>query len=798
MPKAVQIMRISNFIIALTISLFCASGAWAQTLSDTIDVTHYNIHLDVLNLPAKVLSGKTDVTFVTKQPIIDALSLELKQLQVDSVKSAGGNHLLFARNGNLLRILLPEPVTPTDTSTVTVWYHGVPFAESWGGFHFAGTYAFNLGVGFQSIPHNLGKAWFPCVDDFVDRAIYEYHVRVENTNRAVCGGLLQTITDNGDGTRTFYWKSMRTLPTYLASVAVGPYALVTDQFNGMEAQIPITYYVRPADTNKVAGTFANLKTIATIYENKFGPYPFTRIGITGTGLGAMEHAENIFMPNSTITGNLSNEWLYAHELSHMWFGDAVTCASDADMWMNEGWARWCEILFTEVLYGQEDADAYLKMLHRDVLQYTHIRDAGYRALSPMAPEYTYGSTVYDKGAIVAHALRHYMGDSLFFPAVRYYLSTYMFSDASSTQLRDALSLSSGVDLTAFFDFHVFTPGFTHYAVDSFRVASRSPGSMYGAKDIATGLPKKIHQSDQFEVEVYLKQRLKGTQTYASDCRVDLSFMNEAREIITRQVSFSGVTDSVTVTLPFEPVLVMADLYSRASDATTDEAKTLKITGLVDYLYTFCKVDVKQVSDSAYVRVTHNWVAPDSLAVPQPGLTLSTSRYWTVEGIFPEGFVATGVFNYNKNILDGDIITGANDSIVILYRPGAGHDWQPRDFYKIGPWQLGSIYVDNLRPGEYTLAIWDEAFVGVNNLPSGTAPLHIFPNPANDTFTIQTNVNVPTRLVINNAGGRQVYTCTLTPGEQLKWGGQPGTYIVSLYNENKKIATQKAILVGSRE
>lgn len=153
-------MKLLKQTFALLISACSITGLGAQTLSDTTDVTRYEIHLDVLNLPAKVISGKTDVTFVTKQPSIQALSLELKQLQVDSVKSATGSHLAFTRSGDLLRIQLPAPLTPADTSTVSVWYHGVPFAESWGGFHFTSTYAFNLGVGFQSIPHNLGKAWF--------------------------------------------------------------------------------------------------------------------------------------------------------------------------------------------------------------------------------------------------------------------------------------------------------------------------------------------------------------------------------------------------------------------------------------------------------------------------------------------------------------------------------------------------------------------------------------------------------------------------------------------------------------
>ncbi|MBK6965283.1 MAG: hypothetical protein IPH20_15465 [Bacteroidales bacterium] len=242
---------------------------------------------------------------------------------------------------------------------------------------------------------------------------------MENVNTAVCGGLLQSVSPMSDNTKIFHWKSDRTLPTYLASVAAGPYALVTDTVNAEQGEIPVTYYVRPSDTTRARGSFVNLPAVTGIFEESFGPYPFQRIGITGTSLGAMEHAENIFYPNSSINGTLSDEWLYAHELSHMWFGNKVTCASDADMWLNEGWARWCETLYRENLYGIESARENMRPLLREVLQFIHTKEGGYRPLSPMPSEYTYGDNVYDKGGVTTHALRGYLGDSLFFGGVKH-------------------------------------------------------------------------------------------------------------------------------------------------------------------------------------------------------------------------------------------------------------------------------------------------------------------------------------------------------------------------------------------
>lgn len=751
-----------NCLVALLI-LLAMTPAGAQSLSDTVDVYQYEIRLNVTDVPQQVISGDVRINFVMKQTV-DYIDLDFKQLEVTLVEDHMGEDLSFTQSGDRLHVQLPWLLMPGDSGSIDIKYTGVPFHESWGGFHFANPYAYNLGVGFESIPHNLGKAWFPCVDDFKDRALYDYYITVASTNTAVCGGLLQSVTDNGNGTHTFHWKTFRTIPTYLASVAIGPYALVEDLFNGAEADVPITYYVRPTDVSKVPGTFINMKNIAAIYEDKFGPYPFSRIGITGTGLGAMEHAENIAYPNGSINGNTANEWLYAHELSHMWFGDMVTCATDADMWLNEGFARWCEIIFTESLYSPEEANEYFRSLHHDVLRSAHTTDGGYFPLSPMPQEITYGSTTYDKGGITVHALRNYLGDEVFFPAIRHYLDSYAFGHASSYDLRDALSEASGVDLTSFFETYVFTPGFRHFSIDSMNVSQSGTGYL---------------------TNVYLRQRMRANEVYADNCRVDVTFMSASGETETRQVEFSGPVGVSSVMLDFEPEIAMADVYNKTSDATTDTYKTIESTGLNDYSYCYFKLDVKQIQDPQYVRIVHNWVAPDAMQNNPPGLTLSGNHYWTVEGIFKPGFVATGIFSFNRNILDGDILQNQNDSLVILYRPGAGHEWQPVAFTKTLPWQLGTISVDYLQPGEYTLAIWDEEYVGRNDNPIQNKYLRVYPNPAKGNFAIETTLEKSGKLEIYSSDGKLVHTTSISPYEKIIFESHPGSYYIQL-KENYRV------------
>jgi len=662
--------------------------------SDTLDAIHYEVHLTDISLTNKTIEGYTEIILVSKINQLSSLKLELANLIVDSVFIGLIKTQKFTRSANQLCISLDIPINKGDTINTTVYYHGHPFVDpsGWGGFHFSGEYALNLGVGFDAIPHNLGKAWFPCIDDFHDRALYDVFLTVPNDKKAISGGSLIGVQDNGNNTYTWHWKTKYTLPTYLISVTTGRYELISDSYNGLQEQIPITYYCRPADTAKTAGTFSNMKKILRVFEDHLGPYPFERVGNTGTpgGLGAMEHASNVSYPFSGWTGSTYNEWWYAHELSHMWFGNKVTCASAEDMWLNEGWAVWCESLYREGIYGKHAYTDNMRLKLKDVLQSAHVNDGGYYALYGIPQTITYGTTVYQKGGQVAHTLRGYLGDSLFFGGIKAYLQKYAYNYASTFDFRDFLSAYSGIDLKPFFDAWVFAPGFPHFSIDS---------------------SVTVKAGNSYNVTVYVRQRLQGRSQYATSNRLEISFMDKNWQKITDTIVFSGITGQKTFHLPFAPVQVMADLDEKISDATTDVAKTIKSPGESEYPQTFFKLLVEQIHDSALVRITHNWVAPDKVIASETGLRISDSRYWTVEGIFPTGFKAIGVFAYKSVVsLDKTLLTNASDHLVILFRPGAGHPWKETTFSQKGSWNEGTITVDNLQKGEYALGVRDSVSI----------------------------------------------------------------------------------------
>lgn len=756
--------------------------------SDTIDILSYSVHLDIIHLSKKTISGYTVLTLVPRINNVSAVPLDLLKMTVDSVIAAGQPLSSFYYNDTLLRIPLPAAINPGDTITLKVCYHGKPVVDpsGWGGFYFSSdsAYAYNLGVGFQDVPHNYGRVWFPCIDDFTDRATFDCHIRVKNTKTAVCCGTLMSETDNGDGTKTFFWRLHNEIPSYLASVAVGSYVPVSSVFSSSAGNIPVKIYVPVSDTGHVKSSFVNLPEILSVYENAFGPYSWERVGYVGvpfTG-GSMEHSTNIAYPLVCIDGSLSYESLYAHELSHQWFGDLVTCASAEDMWINEGWASWCESFFLEGLYGISDYKANVKLNHFNVLSKCHTVDAGYFALYGIPLNITYGSTVYDKGADVVHTLRYYLGDSLFFGCVKTLMNTYKYKDISTSELRDFITARTGINMNDFFDGWILSPGFPQFSIDSMK--QQGTGNDY---------------------MVYVKQRLHKKPAFINSNKVEITFMSAAWQKYSESIDFSGQTGSRLFHLPFAPVAAFMDLEEKTGDATTDYYQVIKTTGVQSFSNSYFTLDVQNVSDSAFFRIEHSRVAPDPLKSPSPDIfRMSDCRYWKVDGIFPPGFNAKGRFSYSRssNMLENVLLptTGSADSLILLYRENAADDWHLVNFTKYGGSVGGYLATNNLLKGEYTFGVGKPFQSGLNDKGEikKTPFLNIFPNPSNDTFKINFDAGSIKELKISDSKNNIVFNIKINADrESVTWKPSKlnsGAYNVRLYEKGKPVASAKAVYV----
>lgn len=696
--------------------------------SDTIDILNYTINLNITNFVTKVISGNTVVKFTPKVNGVTTLDLDLLEFTVDSVKISNTT-LTYSYNDTLLRLSLPSTHNIGDTSSVTVYYHGVPVADpTWGGFYYNGSYAFNMGVGFVANPHNYGRVWFPCFDNFVERSTYEFNITTNGGKVAYCNGLLTKDTTDALSNRTRTWKLSQEIPTYMANVAVAPYTEVKQQYIGINDTIPIVLAALAADTSNFKLSFANLDTALSTYENHYGPYLWDKVGyyLVPFTMGAMEHATSISYPRYAANGTLSNELLMAHELSHHWFGDLVTCETAADMWINEGMASYSEHLFNESVYGKTAYKNSIRTNHEWVLHYVHIRENGYRAVSGIPHQYTYGDHVYKKGADIAHTMRNYMGDSLFFVGIRSFLSANKFKHVNSASFMNAMTAATGINMSDFLNDWVLSPGFSHFSIDSFDVTPNG---------------------GNYDVDVYVKQKLTGATNLHSNVPLELTFYNAAWTTTVSAITMSGANYHTQITLPINPVYVGINLDEKINDATAPEMKTLKNTGQTNFTNARMEITVNAITDSAFIKVDHNYTAPDPYKVLKK-YRLSPNRYWKVDGILPGVFDAGARIYFDGTqtmsgggYLDKDLINVTEDSLVLLYRKNTADDWDIFNYYTKTTGgnkfdKYGYVVIDSLMLGEYVFAMRDITN-SISNDITNEATILCTPNPANENikFTI---------------------------------------------------------------
>jgi len=720
--------------------------------SDTINILKYTINLQITDFSAPdTIWGNTQVQFTPLVNNISTLSLDLLRMTIDSI-SQNNTLLTYSYNDTLLIVNLPSVHNIGDTSVATVYYHGDPVmdASGWGGWYNQSGYAFNLGVGFAADPHNYGRVWFPCFDNFVERSKYEFNIKTNGGKIAYCNGALTKDTTDVNGFRTRTWKLNEEIPTYLACVNVAAYTHVNQTFNGINGAVPVMLTALPADTANMKNSFVNLAGAFAAHENRYGSFLWNKVGysLVPFSSGAMEHATNIAYPRIAALGNLTYQDIMAHEFSHHWWGDLATCDKQEDMWINEGMAVFSEYIFEEWVNGITAYKNQVRANHDDMVHYVHIREGGYRAISGIPGSLTYGDHVYLKGSDVAHTMRGYLGDSLFFLGLKYVLANHQFTDINSAKFRDFMTTATGVNMTDFFSGWVFNGGWPHFSVDSF-----------------TSFPN----GGNYDVTIYIKQKLDGAPSFFNNVPLEITFKDASWNEVAKTINVSGQNTTATVTIPFNPAFVGVDLNEKISDAITSDTKKIKTTGTSFGTTANGRMQISVLAitpgDSAFVLVEHNWAAPDSFKTPNPDYKLSPYHYWKVSGLFPALFDATGTITYDGRTtgtsggnyyLDHQLITATNqeDSIVLMYRKDAADEWNWFPYYTKTMGNLtdktGTIKIDSLLPGEYTIAFAYLLNNAVAENENETSVL-VYPNPFSTSATLE--INFP---LIKGAKGDAVF------------------------------------------
>lgn len=752
-----------------------------DTRTDTFDVLHYSIDASFLNFRTDKKIEAQTILQVRLKADATQMRLDLLELPVSAV-SVNGQPAIYTYSSPDLRISL-DNVQNGDTLLVAVSYSGNPKQDpQWGGFYFSGPYAFNLGVGFASDPHNFGRVWFPCFDNFVDRATYDFSITVDSSDRAYANGLLQSTTQNSDQTETFHWQMNDPIPTYLVAVAIAPYEEVRMNVDG----IPVLLTALAADTSNLRKSFENLPTCIRTFVSSYGEHTFDRIGFNTVPFnsGAMEHATNIAYPRYAIAnGDKTSETLFAHELAHHWWGNTITCKTQEDMWLNEGWASYSERLFLEAVYGKKAYDDDIEDNHHSVLQFAHVLDEAILPVSGIGHANTYGRHVYDKGADMVHTLRGLMGDQSFFEACKSFQSSFKFKDVTTRDLHTHFQSYTTLDLTGFFEQWVKTPGFAHFDILS---ATKQDGAY----------KLTIKQTPRFNQEVYTNVRL-SIAAIASGKRYDTEvILNQAQQ-------------TFSITCPFEPEFWVLDPDDKISDATTTDQVTItsEEQNLTHGMMKKVRLEMSD-KDSVQLWVTHHWAPADGSYGKPLGAQLSKERYWEIQGFWNENtqlatqLIYTGLKSTapDYGFLDANLIRSTEDSLVLLYRPNARSAWSEAQDYTKNMGSLfdkrGTIDISNLRKGQYCLAMYDASLLQATNLDKRPA-FKLFPNPASQEINVELSSPKEGVLEITNMQGQVIHSYPMN-GSQLKHKIDisflaSGVYLVGISIQNQAYDVRRFVI-----
>ena len=783
--KLNRIVRKSLLLLTLCglFASLCAQERW-----DSIHVRHYTLDLDLTHFQEKTLYGHAELQIEAKTALPE-IRLDLLNLQTDSVH-VDGEKAAFTHEGYNLRIAPDVPCKAGDSLKVEVWYHGNTYNESFGGYYFAGDYTFNMGIGIKSIPHNMGKSWFPCVDVFADKATYTYRVLTHSDHRAACGGILTDSIRYRNMTTRWIWEQRQPIPTYLASVATGPYQVYRDSCASVDGRrIPIEIDIHPDYLSKVPATFTRLKSVFQQFESRFGPYPFDKVGYVSVNFnnGAMEHAGNIGYPLYAITGDWSRESLYAHELAHAWFGDKVTCTRIENVWLKEGFATWSESLLAECFShpgttARQNTEAYRQWFrnqHHNVLLNTKGDSIDYYALDSVPLEHTYDRIIsYDKASLIVYNLRSYMGDSLFFHCMKSYMQEYAYSHINSENFFRFLAKESGLPMEDCYRAWIAQPGFLHFSVDS---VVRCANGNY---------------------RTFLRQRLYHARYCGNSQKVSVRYFfadSAARDIT---YLLSGTYGTFETTLPQEPLFTVVDWNDEFADAIIDTS--LIFNGKKTIEFDAGDVRLKDMAcDSQWIRLEHHLVAPDALKTENPHIyRISPSHYWRILCTAPQWNAERLFFSYHaqgKDDMDYDMIQGyRKQDYVLLYRPDPSSDWRIIEFKQTGTVGSGNISTGFIRNGEYCLGVGDTVSMDVKEAAMNKEKqISLYPNPVESTLKIRiSDAKSLHRMVVFNAMGQLVSTRNIYGNEMdMDVSALPkGLYFIDFKDNDEKSVTIEKFIV----
>lgn len=402
------------------------------------DVAHYTLRFE-LDPAVRFIRGEATLIAKSEMDGLSQLSLDFIGFTITAL-TVDGMPASYSREARKLIINLPFAKLAGTEMIINVAYEGepqpfhspyIPAAETLG-FNYPGDDTL-----FAFAEPDGARAWFPANDHPRDKATFRLELTVPAGLMGVANGLLVAQEALGAQTR-FIWEHNYAMAPYLAVIAVGDYVLLQSVAdNGT----PLRHYLF-ADSVAAFQEYAGINEAALAWMSElFGPYPFETYGYVTVNLpGLSMETQTLVLLSTHMLGRRT----MVHEMAHMWFGNWVSLDSWGDMWRNEGFAT-----YVQLMWENRDDPEGLELEMAGVASAVAGNNNDYPLSAPPPPS-LFGFETYFKGAMLAHALRQEVGDAAFFSGLRAYFARYGGGTASQAQFQAVMEESANKSLDAFF------------------------------------------------------------------------------------------------------------------------------------------------------------------------------------------------------------------------------------------------------------------------------------------------------------------------------------------------------------
>ncbi|MCU1335004.1 MAG: peptidase rane alanine aminopeptidase [Bryobacterales bacterium] len=424
--------------VALAAVTVLAQGQ-GQSQRPRMDVDNYTIDAQV-DPSAQTIRATAKVRFT---PLDDATSLSFElnnALNLDSVTDEAGRQVPASRVAQdmSVRLSLAAPLPKGKPATLTFVYGGkLTGAEEspvWG-IKFA---AIHPEFAYLLYP----ARWFPVNDYTTDRFTADLRVTVPSGYKVIASGLESADAAADGKTAVRFQVASPSFPGSFAVVRGDPTTIASGGIN-------TSLYFR--ERKDMAGAYGQETGRAMEFlSGLYGPLPNRNLMVIETEAGTPNgySAPGILFLSPRAIGSEVNAKLLANQVSRQWWGGLVSPSTRNHMWIENGMARYAELLYTENVNGAGAMESQVRDTYVEALTVEQPPLMQSARLEDYSPEF-WAATA-GKGAAVLHMLRSILGDDKFFQLLKTVPQRYAGKSISTADFQKLAEELSGQSLNYFF------------------------------------------------------------------------------------------------------------------------------------------------------------------------------------------------------------------------------------------------------------------------------------------------------------------------------------------------------------